>query len=134
MQLIHKHLNINSHLKHSGRLQYGLFLKGVGLSLDESLQFFKSKFSKVTNEDKFERQYAYGIRHNYGKEGKRADYFPYNCTKVQNLPTAGPGESHGCHFKEYSEDKIRKILYDSKLKDSDVLAILDKKRNNEFSV
>jgi DNA primase large subunit len=134
MQLVHKHLNLNSHLMHNGRLQYGLFLKGVGLSLEESLLFFKNKYSKVTNEDKFEKEYSYNIRHYYGKEGKRADYHPWNCTKVQNLPTPGSKESHGCPFKEFSEEKMRKILYDSKLKESDVIGILEKKRNNEFSV
>jgi len=41
---------------------------------------------------------------------------------------------HGCPFKEFSEEKLRKILYEQKLKDSEVLSILDRKRNNEHSV
>jgi DNA primase large subunit len=134
MQLVHKHLTTNAHLMHNGRLQYGLFLKQVGLSLEESLQFWKHKFSKKTTESEFEKQYSYGIRHNYGKEGKRFDYSAYSCHKIQNLPTPAQGEMHGCPFKEFSEEKLRKMMYEAKLKDTDVLYILEKKKNNEYSV
>lgn len=134
MQILHKTLTNQGHLKHYGRLQYGLFLKGIGLSLEESLAFWKTKFSKIMPEDKFEKNYSYNIRHSYGKEGKRNDYIPWSCTRIQNLNPPTATESHGCPYKVYSEEKLKQILFEMNFREVDVLKILEKKRNNEYSV
>ncbi len=41
--------------------------------MDESLKFWKQEFTKKSDidTDKFEKTYAYNIRHSYGAEGKR---------------------------------------------------------------
>lgn len=134
MQLLNRSLTTDGHLKHWGRLQYGLFLKGIGLSLEDSLNFWKNKFSKTVASDKFDKEYAYNIRHSYGKEGKRNDYIPWSCYKIQNLPTPSTAEHHGCPFKVFSEDKMRHLLYELKFKELDVLKILEKVRGKEPSV
>ena len=54
------------HLKHFGRLQLGLFLKGIGLTMDEAALFWKREFTKKMDSDKFEKNYAYNIRHMFG--------------------------------------------------------------------
>ncbi|XP_065443981.1 DNA primase large subunit isoform X7 [Chrysemys picta bellii] len=46
MRQLHKALRDNHHLRHGGRMQYGLFLKGIGLTLEQALQFWKSEFIK----------------------------------------------------------------------------------------
>lgn len=40
-------------------------------------------------------QYAYNIRYNYGKEGKRADFSPYSCVKIITAPAPTGDEAHG---------------------------------------
>lgn len=76
MRHLHQQLRRDQHLKHFGRMQYGLFLKGMGLSMDEALLFWRKAFGKVSD-DQFQKNYAYNIRHNYGQEGKRVNYTPY---------------------------------------------------------
>jgi DNA primase large subunit len=97
-------------LKHWGRLQYGLFLKGAGLSLEDALQYFGKMFSVVTH-DKFQKDYAYGIRHMYGKEGQRKSTTPYSCVKIiQGNPAPNTGEHHGCPFRHYDKNGLATLL------------------------
>ena len=134
MSLIERHINQYSHLMHFGRLQYTLFLKGAGLSVDESLKFFQKKYEKKTPIDKFEKEYAYNIRHSYGLEGKRVNYAPYNCEKIINMNAPMGRECHGCPFKTYSVENLRKILSTCNLNPIDIEEIISKKKNNEFQV
>lgn len=92
MRNLHECLRRDKHLKHFGRLQYGLFLKVtrthtssgsqltgylpsqvLGLSIDEAVAFWRRSFSNI-QDDKFNKEYKYNIRHSYGLEGKRANY------------------------------------------------------------
>ena len=45
----------------------------LGLSIDEALAFWRKAFSTM-QDDKFNKEYRYNIRHSYGLEGKRANY------------------------------------------------------------
>ena len=49
MRNLHRELKKNSHLKHYGRLQYTLFLKGIGLSLQECIVFWRKSFKLITD-------------------------------------------------------------------------------------
>lgn len=109
MRRLHETLATTHHLKHGGRMQYGLFLKAAGLSLEDALHFWRSHFAKNMDVDKFDKQYAYNIRHNYGKEGKRTDYSPYSCIKIIS-GSVGPGDAHGCPFKLTDAPVLRQRL------------------------
>lgn len=121
-------------LKHGGRLQYGLFLKGAGLSMEEALAFFQRHFSAVTGEQ-FQKQYAYAIRHMYGKEGKRASYTPYTCPRIimGNAPSAG--DHHGCPYRHYDEEHLKQLLQQLKIGNSaDQSAILSLQKSNAYQL
>jgi len=106
MSTLYAALKGENHLKHGGRMQLGLFLKGIGLSLADALAFWKASFARRTPPEKFDKEYAYNIRHNYGKEGKRTTYTPYGCIKIiQSAP--GPGDHHGCPFRQFDEAHLK---------------------------
>ncbi|KAJ6239729.1 DNA primase large subunit [Anaeramoeba flamelloides] len=105
MGRLHTSLKQQHHLRHWGRMQYGLFLKGIGLSLEDSLIFWKNEFTKKMNTKTFDTEYGYNIRHNYGKEGKCTNYTPYSCSKIINL-SSSPSEFHGCIFRTVKHESL----------------------------
>ncbi|CAL1578118.1 unnamed protein product [Knipowitschia caucasica] len=126
MKQLHQSLRENHHLRHGGRMQYGLFLKGIGLSLEQALQFWRSEFIRgKVDADKFDKQYAYSIRHMFGKEGRRADYTPYSCMKVilSNMPSQG--DYHGCPFRHSDPELLKQKLQVYKVSPSGINQILE---------
>lgn len=109
MRQLHEYLRSAHHMKHGGRLQYGLFLKGIGVTLEDSLRFWREEFTKTMDMDKFEKQYAYSVRYNYGKEGSKKNYSPYSCMKIIENHI-GPGECHGCPYKHCDASSLKNRL------------------------
>jgi DNA primase large subunit len=125
-------LRADHHLRHSGRMQLGLFLKGCGLSMDESLLFWRTEFAKGgVQGDKFDKQYAYNIRHHYGKEGKRKNLPPFPCIRVIN-DRPGPGEHHGCPYREFEEGRLKDALGHAGTPKADIPSIAAKAREGNF--
>ncbi|KAK5111095.1 hypothetical protein LTR62_005294 [Meristemomyces frigidus] len=114
MQNLHRELRKNSHLKHFGRLQYTLFLKGIGLSLQECILFWRKSF-KLIADDKFKSDYLYNIRHAYGDVGGDSNrrgrgYTPYSCQKLLTEPAPSAGQTHGCPYRTYNPDNLLSLL------------------------
>lgn len=109
MRMAHEHLRAHHHHKHDGRRQYGLFLKGIGLSLDDALRFWREEFTKKMDHEKFEKQYAYNVRHSYGKEGSMVNYTPLSCLTIISLPY-GAGCTHGCPYKIFDSATLKAKL------------------------
>ncbi|NXI15724.1 PRI2 primase, partial [Irena cyanogastra] len=126
MRQLHRALRDNHHLRHGGRMQYGLFLKGIGLTLEQALEFWKKEFIRgKVDADKFDKGYAYSIRHNYGKEGKRADYTPYSCMKIIMSNPPGQGDYHGCPFRHSDPELLKQKLQSYKIPPSGITQVLE---------
>lgn len=109
MRQLHEQLRSAHHLRHGGRLQYGLFLKGIGVTLEDSLRFWRDEFTKIMELDKFEKSYAYNVRYNYGKEGSKKNYTPFSCLRIIN-ETVGPGDCHGCPYRHCDPSNLKNKL------------------------
>ncbi|KAI8987309.1 eukaryotic and archaeal DNA primase, large subunit-domain-containing protein [Mycotypha africana] len=133
MRHLHNVLRAKKHLKHGGRLQYGLFLKGIGLPLEEALIFWRQAFSEITD-DKFRKEYQYNIRHMYGLEGSRHNYKPFSCMKIITSNQPGPGDDHGCPYKHWSPQNLEAALRKDGLNNQQVQEILELSRNKHYQV
>lgn len=126
------------HLKHKARNQLGLFLKGVGLTVEESYAVWRGNFIKdpAMTAEKWQKEYAYGIRYNYGLEGKRTNWSPHSCMKIISETGSNPaaGEHHGCPFKTFDEQQLRAQLQQMSVGGSDIHFILDKVKGQHFQV
>ncbi|KAL2132235.1 hypothetical protein VTI74DRAFT_4058 [Chaetomium olivicolor] len=137
MSHLHRSLRRDAHLKHFGRLQYTLFLKGIGLNLEESLVFWRASFSKITD-DTFNKEYRYNVRHAYGDVGGDANrrsggYSPYSCQKILTEHAPGPGDAHGCPYRHFSMENLASLLRASGVNDPAVLkGVKEDKENQKF--
>lgn len=61
-------------------------MQGVGLPLEEAMKFWRAEFGPKCMGEAFDKKFAYGVRYNYAKEGKRTDYTPYSCMKIIQTP------------------------------------------------
>ena len=106
MSNIHNHWRKTHHLKHFARLSYWRFLKSAGLSMEDCLKLFRDEGSKYPNGAKqFEKEFAYNIKHAYGKVGARAEYTGFSCAKILSEHVS-QGDCHGCPYKNDSEEEL----------------------------
>lgn len=128
----------NSHLKYQGRQQFGLFLKGIGLDVDEALKFWSYQFTKGANTmtvEKFNKEYKYNIRHLYGLEGARINYKPWECATILAKARPGKGEAHGCPYRDLSVDALVSNLNEMGISDQhDINGVVDDVSNREYTV
>merc|ERR1719288_519773 len=78
-----------------------------------------------TDIDKFEKEYAYGIRYNYGKEGKKKNWQPWDCMRII-MENIGPGENHGCPFRHHESKTVRQRIESYGLKKDETDVIMKK--------
>ncbi|XP_046673019.1 DNA primase large subunit-like isoform X1 [Homalodisca vitripennis] len=117
MGYLYSNLKINHRLSHHARFNLSLFLKDIGMSLNESISFWQEEYSKPSkcggkcshSWQKNGPKYIYSIRHLYGLEGKRANYCSPSCSKIQNN-NLGPSEEGGCPFLTFDHCRLKNSL------------------------
>ncbi|MEW5310099.1 MAG: hypothetical protein WDW38_001929 [Sanguina aurantia] len=127
------HLSADRHLRHGGRQQLNLFLKGVGLPLEEALIFWLTQFSPRYSSEAFDKEFAYNIRHSYGKEGKRTEYSAHNCVSIIRM-SGGGADHHGCPYKRAEEGTLRSLLLKAKCSDKLTAEALQKAKGGHYQL
>ncbi|XP_076240348.1 DNA primase large subunit [Calliopsis andreniformis] len=133
MRTLHEALKTQHHLRNSGRIQYGLFIKGIGVTLEDALHFWKAEFTKKIDADKFDKQYAYTIRHTFGKEGKQTNYTPLGCPKIISS-AVGPGEYHGCPYRHMDHESLKQKLIAYGIPSPSVTEIADLAKDGHYLI
>jgi len=86
-----KSLFVNHRLAHDPRYRLTLFLKDIGIPLEQTLSLFKEEYSKCGNSgstcthnwDQHNKKIEYNIRHTYGTMGSKKNYSMTSCTLIQ---------------------------------------------------
>lgn len=102
--------------------------------MDEALVFWKRAFSQKISEEKFNKEYAYNVRHSYGQEGKRTNYTPYNCMKIITSHEPSTADHHGCPFKHFNVDNLRSTLQSHHVMERTIQDIIDLVRHQHFQI
>lgn len=133
---LHRNLRNKHRLSHEQRFHYSLFLKDIGMPVEEAIDFWRAEYRQAPNGshscchnwEKDEKKYLYGIRHMYGLEGAQKCYSSVSCERIQGISNAC--SEGGCPFKSFDSDKMLK-LFDSKCLESQITSqinILKEKR------
>lgn len=98
MRIIHDKLRENHHLKHYNRRYYTLYLKGIGMTSDQTVELFREEFTGkgCLSLQEF-REYEYYVRHAYGEKGSCINYEPKNCEYLMKRSSA-IDDCNGCPF------------------------------------
>ncbi len=126
---IHDNFKQVHSLKHWGRLQFGMFLKGIGMDIKDTVRLFSNELKKTAQGEKKVKEYQYYIEHMYGKQGKKTDYTPWGCQKIAGKSIPSGNEVYGCPFKFYSDKVLKSTLQRKKgLNEEDIDEILSERR------
>lgn len=113
---LHQQLRRKHRLSHTQRFHYSLFLKDIGMPIEEAINFWQLEYCQAPNGthscchnwERDEKKYLYGIRHMYGLEGCRKNYASVNCQRIQS--TDSTCSEGGCPFKVFETSRMNEIL------------------------
>lgn len=130
MKYMHQQLTKKRHLKHDARLRYSLFLKGIGVQLEDALQFWQQRMDPTSYK---KNSMTYNIRYNYGKERGLKDYSPFACKTIINTPAQSDSD-HGCPFKCKSKNQLINLFNEANIHDQgqqEIISLYESQQYNE---
>ncbi|CDW52530.1 DNA primase lrg domain containing protein [Trichuris trichiura] len=123
---LHKQLRSSHRLCHHARIQYTLFLKDIGMSIEESLKFWSAEFGIPCKDLKSscrhnwsteQRRYTYNILHLHGLVGSRKNYSCRTCESLQVSKFTSDltflASDCGCPFRYFDDKKLEQFLLSS---------------------
>ncbi|XP_071441609.1 DNA primase large subunit-like [Hetaerina americana] len=106
-------------VRHHARIELSLFLKGIGMDVNEAIKFWKEEYSKTPHcseqgskccqhvwRNDYSR-YIYNIQHLYGLKGSCKNYYTKSCSTLQS---AGSKTEEGCPFVRMNTKDLLKVL------------------------
>lgn len=151
MSEMHDHLATERYLKvpvanckHTGRLQFQLFLRSIGLSFEGAIAFWSYQVRQSpASGEKFDDEYRNDIERTYFRDGKKTDHVPLGCLKIINsgqalaqlIPIApGPAEKHGCPFRQHDASKLAEMMQRQGISEDEIKSIIEKARDHHFQI
>lgn len=131
MKFLYDTLKENHHLKYGSRIQLGNFFKTIGLTLEESLELWKTEFTRKITETTFEKKYTYFLKHMYGTVGSKRPYQPATCYNIINVVLSAE-ETHGCPFKTWDSLHMTRKLQQCRIPSCGIDDIEDVINNMQY--
>lgn len=136
---LHQNLRKRHRLSHYQRFYYSLFLKDIGMPVEEAIDFWGAEYRQSPNGslncchhwNTDEKKYSYGIRHMYGLEGRRKSYTSVSCQRIQSSDTSC--DEGGCPFKSFDNLQMLLLQNNPSCTDNLLSKINDLKRKHQYS-
>ncbi|GLV35857.1 DNA primase subunit 2 [Carabus blaptoides fortunei] len=91
------------------QLNLNWFFKAIGLPLAEAIKYWRGEFCELIDEDTFNKNYLYYIKHANGTVRGKFNYKPLDCGQIISTST-GPGEYHSCSLKIWDAETMREDM------------------------
>ena len=83
-------LHVKKHLRHFKRYELNLFLKGIGLPLEEIFKVWRSAVFPHGAMSNYQNEHTYQLRHIFGLEGQMKEKFEHDCEKLIKVSQMEP--------------------------------------------
>jgi DNA primase large subunit len=87
------------------------------------------------NGEKFDREYAYNFKHQYGETGSRIKYKPFCCQHlIHSSPVTDSSCTAGCAYKHYKPADLQNALNGMRLKTEVVTDVMNKAKEGQYQL